>query len=129
MAATYLAVGITGTDYFACSDAKSISFGINLIAALLLASNQLFNFEKTANHCENMAGLFRWELEEFLGASEEYMGLPIQERYNQFTARTDELIQKDLKGRRENGNGIAQTKAILTEDEKRILEQDRLNKL
>jgi hypothetical protein len=129
MAATYLAVGITGTDYVACSEAKSASFGINLLAALLLASNQLFAFEKTALHCEKMASYFRWELEQFVGASKEYMGLPIQERYNQFTARTDELIEKDIKGRRESSNGIAPTKAILTDDEKRILEQDRLNKL
>lgn len=129
MAATYLAVGITGTDYVECNSAKSTSFGINLLAALLLASNQLFAFEKTALHCEKMASYFRWELEQFVGASREYMGLSIQDRYNQFTARTDELIEKDIKGRRENSNGGVPVKGTLNDDEKRILEQDRLNRL
>jgi hypothetical protein len=110
MAATFLAVGITGTDYVECNEAKSVSFAINLIAAALTAINQLFSFEKTALHCEKMAGYFRWELEQFVGASREYCGLSIQARYDTFTLHTDQLIEKDIKGRREGANGVAPSK-------------------
>lgn len=96
LSANYVSVGVTGTGYMACDDAKSLSFAINLFAALLSGTAQLFLFDKAAQHAQTAGSRLRWEFWQFVGSSQEYRGLSIEDRYNEFTARTDSLIGDDL---------------------------------
>lgn len=96
LSANYISVGITGTGYLECNSAKSLSFTVNLIAALLSGTAQLFLFDKAAQHAQTAGARLRWEFWQFVGSSQEYRGLGIEERYAEFTARTDALIGDDL---------------------------------
>lgn len=96
LSANYVSVGVTGTGYMPCDSAKSLSFAINLFAALLSGTAQLFLFDKAAQHAQTAGSRLRWEFWQFVGSSQEYRGLSIEDRYAEFTARTDSLIGDDL---------------------------------
>lgn len=97
ISANYLAVGITGTGYIPCESAKSLSFVVNLVAALLLGMTQLFLFDKTAQSSQMSSAKIRWELLQFIGKSDGYMGLGLQDRYNLFAISTDKLIDEQIR--------------------------------
>lgn len=101
LAANYVSVGITGTGYLPCDQAKSLSFAVNLAAALIAGVSQLFLFDKTAQLNQIAGSRLRWEFWQFIGSSQEYNGLSVQDRYNVFTERTDTLIGDDLKAQQQ----------------------------
>lgn len=97
ISANYASVGITGTSFLECSTAKSVSFMVNLLAALLLGLTQLFLFDKTASASAMSAATVRWELLQFIGSSDGYMGLSLQQRYDLFANSTDKLIEEQIR--------------------------------
>lgn len=113
LSANYISVGVTGTDYVACSQAKSLSFVINLVAALLTAVSQFFLFQKESQSSQRSGSQLRWEIWQFVGASQEYKGLALTERYNEFARQTDILIANDLVYQNKMGDEVeaAQQKA------------------
>lgn len=116
LSANYISVGVTGTPYLPCGDAKSLSFVINLFAALLSGVAQLFLFDKAAAQSQIAGARLRWEFWQFIGSSEEYMGLDLEARYNEFTRQTDDLIGDDLAAQHQLISKTAKAKE--TEDEK-----------
>jgi hypothetical protein len=96
VSANYISVGITGSGYIPCDQAKSLSFSINLLAALLAGLAQLFLFDKNAQNNLIAGSRLRWEFWQFIGSSQEYLGMEIGQRYSEFTKQTDRLIGDDL---------------------------------
>jgi hypothetical protein len=96
VSANYISVGITGSGYIPCDQAKSLSFSINLLAALLAGLAQLFLFDKNAQNNLIAGSRLRWEFWQFIGSSQEYSGMEIGSRYSEFTKQTDQLIGDDL---------------------------------
>jgi hypothetical protein len=97
VSASFIAVGITGTSYLECTSAKSLSFSVNLVAALVTGLSQFFLFDKNAQSAAMAAGKLRLELLQFIGRSDGYMGLGINDRYDLFAKSADTLLTDNLK--------------------------------
>lgn len=96
VASPFISAAITGTDYIRCDTAKSLSFGLNITAALMLAVTQFLSLDKNAAVSLQTAAKFRWELLQYAGASSTYKNLTPEERYQEFADSTDGLIKDSI---------------------------------
>lgn len=97
VSASFIAVGITGTGYIPCESAKSLSFSVNLVAALITGLSQFFLFDKNAQVAAMAAGKLRLELLQFIGRSDGYQSLGLEDRYDLFAKSADQLMTENLK--------------------------------
>jgi hypothetical protein len=74
-----------------------LSFSVNLVAALVTGLSQFFLFDKNAQSAAMAAGKLRLELLQFIGRSDGYMGLGINDRYDLFAKSADALLTDNLK--------------------------------
>lgn len=120
LSANYISVGLTGTNYMSCSDAKSLSFAVNLVAALFAGISQFFVFDKNAEVSQIAASILRWEFWQFIGASQEYQGLASQDRYNMFADRTDLLTKSGIEAQQQLNKHRRQAEARARQQSEKV---------